>query len=427
MPFRLPSWLRWSAAPADATPLQRRNFINVQIDGVGVGLANASAPFIPVFLARLGATNFEVGLLTAMPAVAGLLLSILIGQFLQRQRNVVPWYGRARFLAILAYAATGLVTLVVPPAWAVSVVLTIWAVVTVPQIMTNVGFSVVMNGVAGPQGRYELMSRRWSVLGLTSAVAVTLVGQVLEWLPFPLNFQVAFMGFSVGGLVSLYFSSRLELPPNPPPPPPGPRRPVAARLRDARALLAAHPAFVSFTSKRFVFLSGMALAAPIFPLYYVRAAQASNGAIGLISTVQSIAMLVGYRFWTGLSQKRGSRLVLLCTTLGLALYPALTAATTRVELLIVLAGVSGIFQAGLDLVFFDELMKTVPPEQTALFAALAQSLQNMSAIAAPLVGTLLADQVGLGGALLAGGALRLVAFLLFLRARPPAAPAPAAP
>ena len=52
----LPSWLRWSAAPIDAPPLQRRNFINVQIDGVGVGLASAAAPFLPVFLVRLGAS-----------------------------------------------------------------------------------------------------------------------------------------------------------------------------------------------------------------------------------------------------------------------------------------------------------------------------------------------------------------------------------
>ncbi|MCC7361596.1 MAG: MFS transporter [Anaerolineales bacterium] len=420
MPVRLPAWLRWSAAPADASPLQRRNFINVQIDGVGVGLASASAPFIPVFLAHLGATNLQVGLLTVMPAVAGLLLSLAIGHFLQRQRNVVPWYGRARFLAILAYAATGLVTLVVPPAWAVNVTLLIWAAVTVPQIMTNVGFSVVMNNVAGPEGRYELMSRRWSVLGLTASLAVLLAGQVLEWLPFPLNFQVTFMGFSVGGLVSLIFSSRLELPPNLPLAPPAPARPLADRLRAARDLLAAHPAFLTFTGKRFVFLSGIALAAPIFPLYYVRAAQASDAAISLISTAGSVTLLIGYRFWTRLSQRRGSRLVLLCTTAGLALYPAFTAATQQVELLIALAALAGVFQAGLDLVFFDELMKTVPPEQTALFAALAQSLQNLSAVAAPLVGTLLADHVGLGGALLASAGLRLLAFGLFLRARPAA-------
>jgi len=91
-----------------------------------------------------------------------------------------------------------------------------------------------------------------------------------------------------------------------------------------------------------------------------------------------------------------------------------------------LAAVSGIFQAGLDLVFFDELMKTVPPAQTALFVSFAQSLQHLAAIAAPLVGTLLADQIGLGGALLAAGGLRLAAFLMFRRGARPAQPMPQA-
>jgi hypothetical protein len=65
------------------------------------------------------------------------------------------------------------------------------------------------------------------------------------------------------------------------------------------------------------------------------------------------------------------------------------------------------------LVFFDELMKTVPQEYTATFVALAQSLQYLSAIAAPLVGTFLGDHIGLGGALLVSAGLRLAGFALF--------------
>jgi MFS family permease len=183
-------------------------------------------------------------------------------------------------------------------------------------------------------------------------------------------------------------------------------------------LLRRQPAFVSFTAKRFVFLSGIALATPIFPLYFVRQVQASEAAIGLISTAQTFTLVIGYRLWTILSHRRGARPVLLWTTMGLALYPALVALTPRVDLIVGLAALAGIFQAGLDLVFFDELMKTVPPEQTALFVAIAQSLQHLSAIAAPLVGTLLADHIGLGGALVVSAGLRLVAFLLFLRGRP---------
>ncbi|HEX9027762.1 MAG TPA: hypothetical protein VF823_01225, partial [Anaerolineales bacterium] len=62
-------FLHWSAAPPEVSSAQRKNFINVQIDGIGVGLANAANPFLPVFLTYLGASNFQVGLLTAMPAM----------------------------------------------------------------------------------------------------------------------------------------------------------------------------------------------------------------------------------------------------------------------------------------------------------------------------------------------------------------------
>ena len=80
----------------------------------------------------------------------------------------------------------------------------------------------------------------------------------------------------------------------------------------------------------------------------------------------------------------------------------------------IFAAVAGLFQSGLDLVFFDELMKTVPPEYSATFVALAQSMQYLSAMLAPMLGTFLADYIGLGGALLLSAGLRLIGFLLFL-------------
>ena len=118
---------RWSTAPDDATPVQKRNFLAVQIDGIGIGLASAAAPFLPVFLTRLGATNFQVGLLTAMPAFTGLFLALLIGRFLQSRRQVVPWYSFMRLLVVLSYALTGIVPFIVPRDYAVQAVLLIWA------------------------------------------------------------------------------------------------------------------------------------------------------------------------------------------------------------------------------------------------------------------------------------------------------------
>jgi MFS family permease len=110
--------------------------------------------------------------------------------------------------------------------------------------------------------------------------------------------------------------------------------------------------------------------------------------------------------------------VLLTTSLALAFFPALTAATSQVWLLVLLAGAAGIFQAGLDLVFFDELMKRVPEDRAPMFIAFDTTAQNLSAVAAPLLGTLLADKIGLGGALLVSAGLRLAACFLFARDRP---------
>ena len=400
------------AFPKDLTPIQRRNFLNVQIDAIGVGIASAASPFLPVFLARLGATNFQVGLLTAMPAFTGLFLALLAGRLLQRQRRVVPWFSAARLMVLSSYALTGVVPFFVPREYQVNAVLAIWALATFPQVLLNVAFSVVMNAVAGPRHRYDLLSRRWSTLGFTQAVMVALVGQTLDRLGFPFNYQVVFLGLSLGGLVSFYYSSHIVLP-DAEPPASTPGESVRERVRGFFALIRSQPAFVSFMLKRFVYFSGMALAVPLFPLYYVRQVQASDAWIGAISMTQTAIMLIGYLLWSRQSRERGGRFVLLWTTFGLSFYPIVTAFTARVELLVLYAGLAGIFQAGLDLVFFDELMKTFPARYSATFVAVAQSLQYLSTVASPLVGTLLADYIGLSGALIVSGALRLIGFALF--------------
>src|SRR3990172_8255560 len=92
--------------------VQKRNFRNVQVDAVGVSISNVASPFLPVFLTRLGATNFQVGLLTSMPGITGLFLAIIVGRFLETRRNVVPWYSLSRLLVISCFAFTGLITIV---------------------------------------------------------------------------------------------------------------------------------------------------------------------------------------------------------------------------------------------------------------------------------------------------------------------------
>jgi MFS family permease len=169
-------------------------------------------------------------------------------------------------------------------------------------------------------------------------------------------------------------------------------------------------------------MMGVTLGTPLFPLYLVRDVQASDAWIGVISTAQTAILIVGYFFWTNQSRQHGSRRVLLLASLGLSFYPALVSLTHEVGLIVVYAGLAGIFQAGLDLVFFDELMKTVPIKHSATFVSVFQSMNFFSSIVAPIVGTTLADTIGLSGALMCSFGLRFLGFCLFAFGKPALAP-----
>jgi hypothetical protein len=394
--------------------IQKQNFRNVQIDAIGVSISNVSAPYLPVFLTRLGASNFQVGLLSSMPGVTGLLLAFFVGRFLQMRRNIVPWYSLSRLMVIMCYAVTGVLTLLLAEKYLIIATLGIWAFATIPQIALAVAFSVVMNSVAGPERRYDLLSRRWAIFGLTGVVGTFVVTRVINLLAFPLNYAIMFLVLSLGGFVSYYFSNKIQIP-NQSSAPAFQSVSSRNRLANIVEILRANPAFVSFSSKRFVYLAALALSLPVMPLYYVREVHATDSQIGTFNMVMMLIMLLGYFIWPLLSRRRGGRFVLLATTFGMILHPALTASVTNINLIIFISGMAGLFQSGLDLVFFDELMKTVPAEYGATFVALAQSMQYSSTVLAPLIGTWVAEHVGLGGALWLSAGLRLIGFLLFLK------------
>lgn len=390
----------------------KTNFRNVQIDAIGIGLANAASPFLPVYLTHLNASSFQVGLLSSMPAFTGLLLAIPLGRFLQRQTNIIRWFSIARLIVVASYALTGIISFLIPQTMLVNSILLIWALATLPQTVVSIAFSVVMNAVAGPDRRFELMSKRWSTMGVTTTLMVIGIGELLEKVSFPLNYQLMFIGLSLGGLISYYYSSHLKIPDSIAPP-------ISAgisikkQLSEIRNLVLPEKPFLTFMFKRFIFMSGISLSAPLVPLYLVREINASDRWISIITMCQTAVMLIGYFVWTRLGRRKGTRSVLIWTTFGLSLYPFILALMTETWQIAILAGFLGIFQAGLDLVFFDELMKVIPPEYSALFVGMAQSIQYLAAIASPLIGSFLADHFSLQTGLYVAAGLRFLGFILF--------------
>jgi len=105
--------------------------------------------------------------------------------------------------------------------------------------------------------------------------------------------------------------------------------------------------------------------------------------------------------------------VLLPALLGVALMPIMLANLTNLMAVAALAAISGVFTAGLNLGFFDELMKRVPARHGVTFTSLDYTVQNVALMVAPISGGLLATAIGLRAALVVTGAVGFCGFALF--------------
>ena len=395
-------WL--SGASWRAASGTERNQRLMLVDAFGTGLAFSVSGFLAVFVVRLGASDTLVGLLTALPALVGVLVSAPLGGLLARQPRLTSWYAKSRFAAVCFNVLTGLAPFVfaqhLPEA-----IIAIAVVATVPRTLAAVSITVIINAVAGPDGRLALAGKRWPIMSLTNTLAVVAIGQVLTAVVFPLNYQVVFIGSVLGGLVAFLAASRLDLPHAQVE---TRRVSLLATVRDLRRSLGDSKPFVRFTLSQFVWRMGALLPLPLYAIYWVRYVEASDAAISLISSTRIAMTIVSYFFWSRAARRVSRRSMLLANSLGICLYPLLTSLTNRPQLLAVWGGLDGFFAAGFNLAFFDTLMATSPPGRETTYVGLYQTVMNIALFVAPIIGTSISGVIGVAPALMVGSLLGFV-------------------
>jgi MFS family permease len=151
----------------------------------------------------------------------------------------------------------------------------------------------------------------------------------------------------------------------------------------------------------------------LYAIYRVKNLGASDTWIGLLSMVQEAVTTLTYFHWGRVASRKGNRLVLLISSLGLVLFPVLTGLSPRVEPLLLVSVVGGIFGAGFNLGFFNTLLEVCPQERRPSYVAINTTLINVAAFLAPLLGTSLANILDIRVALFIAGAVRLVGVGLF--------------
>jgi MFS family permease len=393
----------------DMTKKDDRNAVFLVAEIFFASIMGGASAFNAAFAVRLGATNSQIGLLSSIPALLALIVSIPAGRFIQKKAKRKPWLLGTLTLSRVSMLMVALSPFIHAGSAQGLLVVSILIIMSAPASFFNVGFIPMLADVIPEENRASVFTARNVIAGATTSVSVFLFGQMLNRMTFPVNYQIMFVIGWVVSMLSYYFLSRLQVPDSKPVVSDGKAR---INLREqGHILLQAfreQPAFMRITRNTILLSIGLWIAGPLYILFFVRSLQANDAWIGLQSTVSSLSTIFGFAIFRWIMARWGEPNTLKRTALAFGAYPVLVGPFPSLTLILFFAVINGFFSSGFSLSQLNQLMKAMPEEKRPEYTALYYTTVNVGAFLFPLVGVALANVFGIGPTLIGCGVLALI-------------------
>jgi len=322
--------------------------------------------FMPIVVRRLGGSTTDVAIVVAAPFVGHLLSPIsaylLHGLPLVRVVAGTVTLARATFLAGVLVAATPLM-------------LAMTTVVFFVISVANIGaYTALMHGIYPDRERAQAMANVRIGAAVTGIASAAVAGTFIDVIPASWVFAAAAL-IGLPGAIA-FFWVRYDG---------TPKAPARRSLPDiARGVWADHKyrrLLLSFT----VFGIGNLMNVAVYPILLVDHFNASNSFIGAMTAVSSGTMVVAYIIWGRMIDRGSSIRLTLVNTVVTLLVPIGYIAAADVWLLIPVAIVAGIVNAGGEITFFTNIVQIAPRDRIGEYATAQSLLMGLRGTAAPFI------------------------------------------
>jgi MFS family permease len=401
----------------------RRNFIHLYFDIAWFGILSGSAiNFLNVYAARLGASGLQIGLLSAMPAVVSLFLSIPAGNWLQKRPvgKAVFW---AAVLSRLGYF------LWIPLPWLFGNQGQIWvlSIITlamgIPMCWLSVGFNALFAASVPSEWRASVVGIRNVVQSLSFIISSVGTGYLLNHLRFPVGYQIVFLiGFLSAAMstfhlffvrphIGIVVSSDPDLV----------IAPISTEKKgrvDWQGKLRLDIWQTSYRTILLVFLgfhTAQYLALPLFTLYSVNVLHLTDANIGTGTALFYLSVLLGSTQFSRLEHQVGHHKLTGWGVVGMSIYPiamAFSHTAFHYYLLSITGGFAWAMVAG---AYANYLLERIPEDDRPSHLAWYNIILNAAVLFGSLAGPFLAGYIGLSLGLFFFGILRLLAGVAILK------------
>lgn len=314
---------RYLGFTTEVPPEHRKNFSHLYWDVAFWGLLNGSVVnFLGVYCSRIGATPLQMGMLTAIPALMNLIVTLPATIWL---RNIPS----TRVVPVTALITRIFYGLLIPLPMLLPADTRIWVILGIVLFQNITGAIAATIGNAflaetiPPEWRGQVIGNRNALIAIMTMVTSLVVGQVLNAMSFAAGYQVIFaIGFA-GSILSAYHlfqvkpvvsANEISLSNEDIPAPA-----VGARLEIL------HGPFRKLLIMMFLLNIGVFMLSPIFPLYQVNVLHLTDQTISLAAALFGLVQFIvstqggrishrlGFRKMTGMGMTIASLSTLMFT------------------------------------------------------------------------------------------------------------------
>lgn len=412
----------------------RATFFHLYGDMAWYGmLAGSSMAFAAIYITRLGAQAWQIGLLNAGPALMGLFVTLPVGRWLHGRP-----IGKAVFttavLQRLPYALWFALPLLVAPQGQIWSYIVLTLLMTIPGTALSIGFNALYAAAAPPEQRGRVTGIRNAMLSVVYILTSLACGFILNAFPLDTGYAIVFLiGFvgAVGSTVHLWFLRGIRDDERADPglvraptgdfARPGSMRFLGISLRSSVALRAfargtklLRPEILAtryggVVGALFVFHFAQYLPIALFPILWVQLLHLTDMEISIGTAFFHTMVLLGSLQLGRLTYRKGNLWIMVVGMVGLSLYPLINALAGGLALYLVASVVGGLAWSLVGGALANYLLDLAPVHDRPAYLSWYNMALNAGILLGSLAGPLLGHAIGVKEALLVGFVLRLAA------------------
>lgn len=408
-----PRWLLSRYLRLNLNKRDDRNAYYLVSEVFWASFLNAAATFNVAYAIRLGASDQMIGLLSSIPALFAIFLSIPVAQILQQAKHKKPLLVSSLAVFRAGFIAIALVPwlnfLNIPSGAVVVVVLILFSITQRPFI---VGFAPMMSAVLPPEKQAPVISARMQVMHAVQSGSVFLLGFWLDAVVFPLNYTIMYIATVVLSVISILLIRKIEYNDKP--------KVDVLKTRNIKTTLQSfikvaknNPRFMRYTMNVFLMDFGMWASIPLFSLYYLNVLNATDGWLGTFSSINNVSNIVGYGLWRPFVNRIGPERLIRYVALLRPLWPLTVALAPNLTFLLFAGAAWGLIVPGLGLCNQSLFLRMLPVDAREEGQALHSTIQNTSMFISPLIGIAIAEAIGIPNTLFIFAGVRLLGSLMW--------------